>query len=138
MTTIRRSPRPGRSAPADLTELPSYDGTYVTAMPRDGSLILSGRPRAPRHAAGAHRRIQLGVPIRRFANRCRSSFRPRRFRPRTLIEPAQQAVAKKNLLLSCWEGARRRRRRGVPSGSSAASGELRCRAGPSSLRSAGV
>ena len=41
MTTICRFPRPGRSAPADLTELPSYDETYVTAMPGDGSLILS-------------------------------------------------------------------------------------------------
>jgi len=41
MTTICRFPRPGRSAPADLTELPSYDETYVTAMPGDNSLILS-------------------------------------------------------------------------------------------------
>ena len=97
------------------------------------------RPRAPRHAAGAHRRIQLGVPIRCFANRSRSSFRPRRFRPRSLIEPAQQAaVQKNNLLLICWEGARHRPRSGVPSGSSVASGELRWRAGPSSLRSAEV
>jgi hypothetical protein len=43
MTTICRFPRPGRSAPADLTELPSYDETYATGMPGDGSLILSGR-----------------------------------------------------------------------------------------------
>ena len=41
MTTICRFPRPGRSPPADLTELPSYDETYVTAMPGDGSLTLS-------------------------------------------------------------------------------------------------
>ena len=37
MTTICRFPRPGRRAPA----LPSYDETYVTATPGDGSLILS-------------------------------------------------------------------------------------------------
>ena len=59
-----------------------------------------------RHAAGARRRIQLGVPIRCFANRSRSSFRPRRFRPRSLIEPAQQAAVQKKQLVANLLGGR--------------------------------
>ena len=60
MTTICRFPRPGRSAPDDLTELPSYDETYVTAMPRDGSLILSD-VRAPQGT----RPVRTAVSTRR-------------------------------------------------------------------------
>ena len=81
INSIFRFPRPGRSAPADLTELPSSHETYVTAMPGDGSLILSdvrapqarGRGGTPFSGWGPGSVVSQTVPEVVFA---RDYFRP--------------------------------------------------------------